>query len=1174
MRQYILILLCFIWCVKSYSQQETADSIINVYSALLQDGKCSEAENLIRTNKHVIVNQYGDFDYCYAVSLARCATYIAQGYSKEVLKGIYADTKIVLNGLLNTADSVKQTYLEDWGNFIIFSSRAMQFADSADVELNAEANNWYISRRKAEGMKAYYYANYEIVDLLYQAHDYQRALDINAQTINTAEQYKDTLCMALSYYYQGVIYQAISKNSSNAIECISKADELFKSSREKDNLVEYKNVKKILADYYLTCRNYSKGDTFAQENYRLSLLQDGKGSFRHIESLVMLAMSDEGLLKYEEAYEKIKEAKELSSTTENIDSALKSMVDMQYARISVFTKHGKVVQDQETLSETANASNINNHIVEFYNCISGQEFDRAISIGEKIIPFYLLNIDAFNVDNLISVSSDLSNCYAHYGNYAQADSLLSIVGATIEQTGIKTDMARHLFAAQGLIYYYMRNFHAARQRLSRAKRIFEAINDRSRQYALVLGNLSVIYAEFGENLKAKLFAEEALYIIKQSASNERDIIDYGMFVNNIAYTYGKIGCNQEAISLLEEYLPIIIESGDLRSSLYIKLNLGEYYIKEGKLKKGADVLQEVLRKDNLIDLELKRTCMQDYVLASKLLHDDSYLAVLHNYNEEEKEYFASIISHFSETEWEGYWNYASQILVALNNMTVDGTMPEVQAKMAFDNSLYIKSLLLHASQIIDNEVKKNANGEIAMLYNYINSLKQTLITKGIPEDSLTVVQIELINKQKQLLQAINIKEVINQGVSNFEDITKSLDENEVAIEFTYMPRIENTTSSSWQGRFGALIARKGAKAPIVVELCVVDDFDEYVDSLTTSNNYGLYHKKDNSIYSMLWEKLTPYLKKNDIVYYSTIGSINNVNHAAISTGNGLLSDMYDLRLLSSTAQIRDYKRQKGDSYHTAAIYGGINYDEPIDEMLLAAQPYKECGNGEDLALLRSMNTRGNWSNLPATMNEAKEITQILKENNIRATLYTGNGANEESFKALGGKDVSILHIATHGYCVDTPAESNGQFLNGVQGASQRDMSMYCSGLLFAGANNTWRGNAPKDAEDGILTAEELSRLDLRKTKIAVLSACKTGLGDTGYMDGVYGLQRALKRAGAQSVIMSLWSVDDEVTSHLMKTFYGHLVNGSERHEAFKKSIKDIKKQYANPKYWAAFVMLD
>ena len=151
--------------------------------------------------------------------------------------------------------------------------------------------------------------------------------------------------------------------------------------------------------------------------------------------------------------------------------------------------------------------------------------------------------------------------------------------------------------------------------------------------------------------------------------------------------------------------------------------------------------------------------------------------------------------------------------------------------------------------------------------------------------------------------------------------------------------------------------------------------------------------------------------------------------------------------------------------------------------------------------------------------------EILTEKGYQIRTYTQKQGTEESFKALDGHSPSILHLSTHGF-VDRPNE---------QDVMQR------SGLILSYGARAWEGKPVlKDAEDGILTAAEIAALDLSGTDVVVLSACNTALGEIT-TEGVWGLQRAFKLAGVQTIVMSLWAVDDEATAVLMQYFYEELM---------------------------------
>ena len=176
---------------------------------------------------------------------------------------------------------------------------------------------------------------------------------------------------------------------------------------------------------------------------------------------------------------------------------------------------------------------------------------------------------------------------------------------------------------------------------------------------------------------------------------------------------------------------------------------------------------------------------------------------------------------------------------------------------------------------------------------------------------------------------------------------------------------------------------------------------------------------------------------------------------------------------------------------------------------------------------------------------------------------------------LLGFSKKVLHIPAYNNNDTTEKEKANPFMNTIGSYSEKEDKLIRTGVLLAGANNVWCGrNQVKGIEDGILTADEISRLDLGKTKLVVLSACETAKGQIDEIDGVLGLQRGFKKAGVASIVMSLWKVSDAVTSILMTQFYTHLAKGMSLRESLKQATRVVKEKYPDPYYWASFVMLD
>ncbi|HPG73774.1 MAG TPA: CHAT domain-containing protein, partial [Bacteroidales bacterium] len=257
-------------------------------------------------------------------------------------------------------------------------------------------------------------------------------------------------------------------------------------------------------------------------------------------------------------------------------------------------------------------------------------------------------------------------------------------------------------------------------------------------------------------------------------------------------------------------------------------------------------------------------------------------------------------------------------------------------------------------------------------------------------------------------------------------------------------------------------------------------------------------------------------------------------------------------------------------------FGGVSYaaDERLAEHL--SQHY---GVDAD-SLLQAFNsgvpqnTAAAWKFLPGTLSEVFHIADQLAANNREPILFTGAAASEEQFKKLTGSMApQILHVATHGFAI--PIESKKTAYQIFENSFvENNNPLFRTGLLLAGASRIWdKAPAIPGIEDGILTAYEVSNLDLRNTRLVVLSACETGLGDVKGSEGVYGLQRAFKMAGVPYVIASLWPVPDKETAVFMQLFYKNLLKTKDVRTAFAKTQKSMRKKY-EPYYWAAFVLVE
>lgn len=332
----------------------------------------------------------------------------------------------------------------------------------------------------------------------------------------------------------------------------------------------------------------------------------------------------------------------------------------------------------------------------------------------------------------------------------------------------------------------------------------------------------------------------------------------------------------------------------------------------------------------------------------------------------------------------------------------------------------------------------------------------------------------------------------------------------------------------------------------------------------------------------LYQRLVlPLLKRKDAtrhVILSPYGSLNLLPFEILVSPIGeYLIEEVAVSYISSGRDLVRYQETPAVPGNEAIILANPDYDA------LAAEPPQAMTLRGAIGSV-SLTTRGPedyvgcldqvFDPLHGTMREADIVSaHILKDSSLQLRCYTADSASETLLWNLR-EPPRILHLATHGYFCPhgTPAESQGN-----------TNPLLYSGLVCAGVNNTIvrrQGNGKKSGviDDGILTALEVSAMDLRGTEVVVLSACHTGLGVIHGGEGVFGLRRALHLAGARSVIMSLVAVPDDATVELMDLFYGNFLSGMSKSTALRNAelsiIRERRRLHgaAHPLFWGGFVL--
>ena len=701
-------------------------------------------------------------------------------------------------------------------------------------------------------------------------------------------------------------------------------------------------------------------------------------------------------------------------------------------------------------------------------------------------------------------------------------------------------------------YYKIQNTNASINASLKSIEVIKSLSgEYNEEYTSALNSLAVLTCNAGRyNDAIKLGTQ--LVDITTKTIGERNAL-FAIYLSNLAGYYSLAGDMRQAFFYENRALAIrkeILGEDDPQYAASLN-NLANYVVKLGNYGEAVRLESEVLkiRKAALGDRH------PDYTFA--LFSLASYNLLARNYADAQKQfdecynllnsyvmlYFSSMTYQERRNFWSKYSTFFRERLVYAADLMDN---PQ-QTILAYNGQLLSKGLILNAEVEIHKLIQQSGNAQLASSYKKLSANRALLDNlyqtppkdRKMNADSLLSV---IDNEELMLVQSLKPYGDYTRNLSiKWNDVQKNLNNNDIAVEFaSYKDSLNRDV-------YVALVVAKEMKAPEIVRL-----FDqEELIAIKTADFY-----KTSKLYNLIWKPLTKYLNKANKVYFAPCGKLHTIGLEYMPDDNGnVLSEQYSAYRLSSTRELAITHNDNPNK--KAATYGGIRYDA-----------------SEETTLKRS----GAAVYLAGTKVESEAVASLLSAVHYEVTALSDTAATEESLKNLSGTGLKILHIGTHGFYYnedELSALGSSIFLD--KNLTQEDRSLSGSGLLFAGANIILTADTRKavtdGSDDGILTAKEISRLDFKGLDLVVLSACQSGLGEvTG--EGVFGLQRGFKKAGAHTLVMSLWNVSDEATQLLMTEFFKNFTLGMTKRDAFVAAQKSVRKQFPHPGLWAAFVMVD
>jgi CHAT domain-containing protein/Tfp pilus assembly protein PilF len=935
----------------------------------------------------------------------------------------------------------------------------------------------------------------------------------------------------------------------------------LKLAQEKGNLADQAIALHNQAMSFQVRGNFQQAIAYYKQSMSLRILANEKkalgSSYNNIGvAFEKLGLYDSALFYYNQCITLRKELNDIkgqASTMLNLGLIYYYTDDLDSAEL-IFNRC-IVIYDSLQLNDPTNASKYIKSTSNAYNNLGmvslargeyTESFDRFI----KCISFKTMISDYYGLSNTLL---NLSSVYERLGQY---DKSLAGYKQVLELSKITGDLASRSKAQSNIAAVYNeigsnflesskfdeaeKYFFLAEMANKSALRMHDSISDK-RGLAITTINLGSNYQEW-----SRIYLNQGIFPDTLLNYAEKNYI---------------VGLN-----LIRELGDKHLESGALHNlatlALYRHDTVAAYVLADSsyRLAVESESLHNIEQAERLLfQIEAMRNNFGQakiWILSSLHRNFSKMKACFPILNDEDK----SILLKDLDSDFDTYYTFMS------HRKDDD---PEL-VDWAYELAVNTKGIMLRSSTALRSAINKSSDKALIGMYESWIQLQKKL-SQMQREDSefqnlksrTDSLEIELVKKSQIVFDFIQF------GQSKWTDVRSSLKQNECVIEFIHFQSTSLSASSiSDKIIYAALLIKPDSKHVEFIPLFEEAKLIEVMGNRSggTKNQvdiyYGTKNKNNSALFDLIWTPLLPKLKEVKSIYYSPSGMLHQISFGALRDKQGAyLSSRFDLIHQARSSDIRLDDKYEITENTQFTLFGGIDF------------------NSDTVG-------REMWEYLPGTLSEANGIEALLSSSDYHVNKLIGKNAEENEFKMVAPKS-EVIHIATHGYFYPDPSQdlwSDGD--NNEQDAEiafrgrgvAYDRFVYNtnplmrSGLVFAAANKVWSSDASVE-NDGILTAQEVSHLEMFNTKLVVLSACETGLGDIKGSEGVFGLQRAFKMAGVKYLIMSLWQVPDKETSEFMILFYKNLIKLKDIPTAFQKTQKVMREKY-DPYYWGAFVLIE
>ncbi len=779
--------------------------------------------------------------------------------------------------------------------------------------------------------------------------------------------------------------------------------------------------------------------------------------------------------------------------------------------------------------------------------------------------------------------NNLAGYYKDRNLYASAESLYKeVIELRKKNLGEEHPSITIPLNNMALLYALNGNYPKAdelyKEVLERMKKNKEEV---SNHYAATCSNYANLCIDMGRYEFASKLLYESLDIYQKTIGKQHP--DYAMTLNTIGLLLEKQGDISGALPFFEQSLAIIEDVLGQKHPYYAEIlnNIAAICDQKGDFKKAETLYQQSLKLRKELYGEINPGYINSLSNIAVLYHSFQKPEQASLYYKElniaNKRFIREVLPHFTESEKKLYISHQFPYFDNYLTFAIQyrKERPELSGDL-LNFRLFTKGLVMYTVQKSQQALLESGDQALIGKYNEWKALGAKLAqvygmdiaereSKGIFEKQLQELREQTEKLEKELsLASQSLHPSVNSPDYTWKDIQKVLMPGEAAVE---MIRMEYTDHSAKERDtlYAALLITPSSASPEIVLLENGYDLENkyaknYINSirnkLTDKLSYGKY-----------WKPMMDKLQGIKRVYFSSDGVYNSINLETFYNPEKevFLGDETEIHLMGNLSELLSKEFQ--GTPRKAVLIGYPDYNgKPATSDSLSDRGLVDLSSEDQESLSAQRFFDGkDISMLPGTLKEVEDIAQLFGQSSS-VTLYLRSQATEQNLKSVRNPDV--LHIATHGFFLkDLPSQAMDKTreLRLELGTDP----LFRSGLLLSNAKTAFL-----TGEDGVLTAREAASLYLDDTRLVVLSACETALGEIQNGEGVYGLQRAFRIAGAANLIVSLWKVNDLSTQQMMVYFYENLLNKKQSiREAFYNARKSLRTIYPEPYYWGAFVLL-